>query len=395
MKWNNKGHEYDERYRLYSRAIEKHDNSFFVFGAGVIGEQGVRFFERVCWKVSAVIDNSSDKQGKLLLGKAITSFDEYLRNKKGYIVVCVSDKHRQSVYDQLAGCGLEEGIDYCGLDAFISDFVPIVSLYRDNRLYLNIVELALTERCTLKCKKCAHGCEYVSMNREDMSLDIVRESADQLFRLVDHVDEFYLIGGEPLIYKDMHQAIEYIGGKYREKIDRFIITTNGTIIPSEDILKFAKEYSVTFYISNYSAQIPRLEQNYERFTHLLDEHDIDYALSPFERQWMDYGFDYVNHGFDEETVISVLDHCHTQCREIRGSRFYFCIQARAVSENMGFDVDADDYLELSDLVGSDAKKVLFEYSKGYSDKGYIDMCNYCNGSECFKYLIPAAEQLQG
>lgn len=30
---------------------------------------------------------------------------------------------------------------------------------------------------------------------------------------------------------------------------------------------------------------------------------------------------------------------------------------------------------------------------GYSEKGYLDMCRYCHGADCYNYLIPAAQQL--
>ena len=57
------------------------------------------------------------------------------------------------------------------------------------------------------------------------------------------------------------------------------------------------------------------------------------------------------------------------------------------------DIGKDDYLDIEELK-ADAKKVLLEFQMGYSEKGYLDMCNYCNGADAVNYPIPVAEQLK-
>ena len=67
--------------------------------------------------------------------------------------------------------------------------------------------------------------------------------------------------------------------------------------------------------------------------------------------------------------------------------------ARSVSDNLQLDVGKDDYLDLNMLSEREYKNVLLEFSIGYSEKGYLDMCKHCNGADAEKYLIPVAEQL--
>ena len=107
-----------------------------------------------------------------------------------------------------------------------------------------------------------------------------------------------------------------------------------------------------------------------------------------EGQWMDYGFDTVCREGQEE-IAKVFDACKTPCREVRGNKYYYCVMARSVSENLGFDVGKADYL---DLISIEDKKVFFEFNMGYSEKGYLDMCGHCRGSEAVEYPIPVAEQ---
>ena len=65
--------------------------------------------------------------------------------------------------------------------------------------------------------------------------------------------------------------------------------------------------------------------------------------------------------------------------------------ARSASENLGMNVGENDYLDLNTL-GENEKKKILEFNHGYSEKGYIDMCNHCHGAEAIKYPIPAAIQ---
>ena len=66
--------------------------------------------------------------------------------------------------------------------------------------------------------------------------------------------------------------------------------------------------------------------------------------------------------------------------------------SRSVAENMGFDVGKEDYLDLDTLQGENGRKELMEFNLGFSSKGYLDMCNFCNGGERVNYPIPVAEQ---
>ena len=111
---------------------------------------------------------------------------------------------------------------------------------------------------------------------------------------------------------------------------------------------------------------------------------------------MDYGFDYVDR--KGKNLESVFNGCLTMCHEIRRDRFYFCIMARSMSENgEKFNLTGkDDYFKLPGLTQISQKERIefFEYTMGYSEKGYLDMCNYCNGVDSYLHPIPSAEQME-
>lgn len=393
MRWKNKLHELDAEANglLERREQLKH---IYIFGAGQIGAQ---FIPTLCkyGVLAGFIDNDKQKRQNGCRGYKVYSLDEYLMHRNGVIVVAVGEKIMPDIIQQLTEVHLSENIDYYPYTAFFDRIFPMMSFYFYDRSFVNLAQISVTERCTLKCRKCAHGCYAVNnITASDLSLEQVKKSADSFFSKVDFVQEFVLIGGEPLLYKQLTDAISYIGERYREQIGIFSITTNGTLIPDEQILKLCKEHGVLFRISNYSATLIQLEDAYRRLTDALQIHEVEYILGRAEKEWMDYGFDHVDRKASGEELIRVFDSCRTPCREVRENRFYFCVMARSVSENMEFHVGKEDYLDLDSLEGEQGKRELLEFQLGYSEKGYLDMCNYCYGAEAVNYPIPAAEQVR-
>ena len=392
MKWKNKGHEYDS---IRSRLLEQFGQHphFYVFGAGIIGRMVGRLFEEYgCF--AGFIDNNAT----LSLGtNNIITLDKYLNLDKESqypIVISTNLTAKEQIAQQLDGCGKVGEKDYFYYADFVSNIFPLLSLYLWKRSFVRIAQISLTERCTLKCKKCAHGCFAVTRDSKDMEFEKAVHSIDSFFNVVDYINELMLIGGEPFLYERLVDVIEFISSKYRNRINRLSIITNGTVLPKDYVLESLKKNKVFIHISNYTGTLPRLEKQYNNLTDALKEREIAYTLGPKQLEWMDYGFGYYCRNAGSEELERVFDECHTSCREIRENRYYHCIMARAVSENLKYEVVEDDYLDLDMLHGELGKSIFEEYELGYSDKGYSEMCNYCRGGkEAMKYIVPAAEQV--
>ena len=97
----------------------------------------------------------------------------------------------------------------------------------------------------------------------------------------------------------------------------------------------------------------------------------------------------MDHGTDLKKLCRVFQQCHTSCREVRGNRYYYCVMARSVSENAGFNVGLNEYYDLSRPIN---RKELFSYEMGYIPNGYLSMCRYCRGIEAYTNRVPAAIQ---
>lgn len=165
-------------------------------------------------------------------------------------------------------------------------------------------------------------------------------------------------------------------------------------MPTDDVLNTCRKYNVLLRISNYSREIPKLTDKYRELEAILKKKEISYDLGKEEDGWMDYGFGCLERGERKDVLIKAFDECKTPCREVRENRFYYCVMARSVAENLGYNVGEEDYLDLNCLNEEKYKKELLEFNLGYSQKGYLDMCRYCRGAEARRYPIPAAEQVE-
>lgn len=392
MKLNNRCHEMD---RFAAELPEMFHKKIFVFGTGQIGEPA-----GMCLKhlglLGGFIDNDVRKQGMLYMGKPVLSLKGCMsEEKEPAILVAVGRKNTPDIEAQLAGESLLRGKDYFLHDEFMNRVLPVIAAYYLGKSFVSLAQISLTERCSLKCRKCAHACYNVEPTAEDLPLAEAYRSADSFFRKVDFIREFVLIGGEPLLYRKLAQVIQYIGEKYRAHIGIFSITTNGTITPGKDVLEACQKYNVLFRISNYAKALPKLKDSHKRLTDALQEYGITYILGEEDGNWIDYGFDYLEKDRDEEELIKTFDACLTPCREVRGNKLYFCVMARAVSDNLQFFEGGgkEEYLDLEKLNGKDYKKELLEFNLGYLEQGYLDMCRRCHGMDAEHYPIPVAEQM--
>ncbi len=391
MKWTNRGNE-NIPYITIADKVKKNLN-FCIYGAGLYGGQLYGLLKRF-GLFDCFIDNSEEKQKNGYNGEPVISEAQFWKKPvKPLVVIAASAANTGDIKKHLQEKGLVYGTDFFTYEEFINKVFPVIAYFVFNKTYINLTQICVTERCSLKCKKCAHACYAVKADNQDFTLEQVKRSADAFFSKVDYVFEFILIGGEPLLYRQLAEAVEYIGSKYRDKINIFSITTNGTIRPSDRLLSSCKRHDVLFRISNYSKQLPRLEKQYRVLSELFEQNGVRYIVGAQDISWMDYGFEYLERNADEKELINVFDSCDTPCHEIRENRFYFCVMARSVAENLSKNVGEDDYLDFDKLVSPDWKRELLEFILGYSQKGYLDMCNYCYGAECYKHPIPVAEQL--
>lgn len=167
-------------------------NDLVLFGYGRHGERILKALERD-FNIVAFIDNNPDKENmnhtpKILCSKNPKAYD-YLKHYK--ILVTTQEYYYVQIADQLKAVGLRENIDFIHYQSFLPEWY----FKYKKKIYLVKTDVAIiTSRCSLKCKKCQLFMPYWN-NKQDRSLEDIKNDLDLYFKNVDFVFDMAILGG--------------------------------------------------------------------------------------------------------------------------------------------------------------------------------------------------------
>lgn len=380
MKWINQGHEFDNTARVLCDSKTR----YYIWGTANIARNLLELCGNEINIIGAV-DSNKVRQGQEINGIVIES-PEVLEMKEEYVVIVTTSAFKE-VKPQLEKKGFEENINF--FDYFV--FTQIYQMYKHDRLYSRRLDIALTERCTLKCKKCNMFMPYFK-NPTDLPKEDLLKQVDNYFSMVTYLEGLNLLGGEPFLYAPIADIISYIGRKYRDRIEHFKIFTNGMIIPNDELLDLFNKYSVEIQISDYTTVVP-YEQRLEDLKKLFDEKEVNYYVNKPSR-WGDFGFPDNCNSIPKTKLISFFDNCKASFRGLYKNRVYFChLETSAIRANM-YEDNSNDYFDLNQ-VSENKKKKFLEFDLGFNRDGAISFCELCRGCDTVNQLtVRAAEQIE-
>lgn len=265
-----------------------------LFGASVFGQCVKEYITSVGREVIAFCDNDSDKQGKSYDDIIVLSPDEaYQRYHNAYVVICLnSDENIKAVKKQLFELGFEHVykkdmlyIEYqCELlKRPISKDVFAQLLFKkssNDMLSLNMVGVLVTERCTLNCKDCSLLMPYYQ-NPVDYSADDIVESVRRLANTVDTIEAVTLLGGEPLLHKDLSTIAKEVS--QIENVERLHILSNGTLMLDDGVIEELKPYITFFIINDYGNHSKNLDKLKKR----ISDHGMICEIYPNNSNWFE------------------------------------------------------------------------------------------------------------
>jgi len=244
-------------------------------------------------------------------------------------------------------------------------------------IIISSLETDVADHCNLKCKHCAHHSPYLSRSFYSVSefeKDIKSASA------VLHSEWFKVIGGEPLLNKDLFQYIEIIK-KYNIS-DNIAIFTNGilldrvgdNVLDSINVLSVS-EYPLTPILNEkIKSNILNVRKSYPNLTVIHNYYDT------FDAQ------EFTKKNDDGQLVKKIWDRCKLrfECNTIYRGYFSKCIVARRkrdflLEANCVEDYDALNTLE-SDNCNLHTPNLRERFLKYYFSDTPLDTCKWCVGS---------------
>ncbi len=379
MKWKNRGEEFLTEYQtLESKYCDK---KLFIYGAGMIGGRIADAITRLTdWCVEGFFD--LDEKKTTFKDKSVVRWNglkKIVTQENVLVIIGLPEEIGIQVKDKIVEeCGVGE--DKCvTYSRFVQHDFPIILMYKYDKYFLDSVSMIMTEACTLRCEKCAIMLPYFKEYRTP-ELKQLKKEADALLSKIDFVSNYTVTGGEPLLNKELPNLLEYVGANYREKIGSFKIISNGMIKPWDTLLQVMQKYSIAVEISDYTTGVPRIKEQVEKSLETYREAGLQtYFLS--SASWVDFGFDTVDNQYTEDQLIRFFDYCHTRCRGYVDGKIRYCINAFFAARAKGHDEDESNAFDILNLEPTKENlRALVEFDMGYSDNGYLEMCQHCNGT---------------
>jgi organic radical activating enzyme len=126
--------------------------------------------------------------------------------------------------------------------------------------YLEIITIS---KCNLKCRDCIGDIPEIKADEHySFSFEEYKEYLDNLLKNIKILEMIRVMGGEPMLNKDIDKIMEYT--LEQTNVKQVYLVTNATIMLSDKIVAILSKYpkKAIVYISNYSANkdlIPRLK----------------------------------------------------------------------------------------------------------------------------------------
>ena len=396
MKYNPNLHNFNKFIAEWD--IEK---EYVLFGAS---KECVQFIRSVDYllgndvlKIKCIVDHDVKDESNVLNVNEISSFYHQSKNltntrenlklihidnfeSNGDNVIITSDEYRQYYKDYLD----KQDIKY----TWYKNIASIWPFVLNQKVHIFQTDVLVTEKCNLACSFCNMFIPHYELPKH-RDTQIILSDIDSYFNLVDYVSIFHLVGGEPFLHPNIKDIIEYILEKYSDKIDKFIITTNGTVLPKEEILEVLKNNNVILSVSNYSNKLEKLKSKVEKVVDTYKVNNINHYVRN-NIEWYDFGDLRIKNNMSEEELINHFDSCTAPFRGLNDGKFYYChLNTSAVLTKL-FPLNDNDYVNLSDV----SSENLIKFDLGFTELGYITFCDNCNGCNT-GIKVPVSYKEQG
>ena len=202
-------------------------------------------------------------------------------------------------------------------------------------LYPRLV-CVMTTWCTLKCRDCNN---LMSCYEHPYHLDpdLVLGDVEKILENIDTLTELELIGGEPFIYPDLDKILDRVLSN--KKILFVSLTSNGTVLPKEDILKKLANSRVRIELSDYGVETQKLDE----LTALFDRYGVKYDRNP-DLCWVSPG-GVEKRGKNKVRLAKEYKNCFAfkYCSTILHGRLYHCSRGAHLTDLGYMDCPEDSF----------------------------------------------------
>lgn len=253
------------------------------------------------------------------------------------------------------------------------------------KLIMDRVSCHVTAKCNLRCKMCAVFIPklYEIGNVPEYNINDIKESFKTYFDLVDKVRLISLTGGEPLLYPQLAELIEYLM-EYEQSFSKLEVFTNGTLAISEPLLKtLSKSTKTVLFVDHYG---PKISKKVDEIERLCKKFNVKYMVRKY------YGDDahlggWVDRSILDEKLSDEVAKAHfSKCVVAKEGQRLFTIFGKylafCATPYCGYRIGALPERDVLGIDLSDANTTIEEKREKLIQMCNVDFnpgCAWCNG----------------
>ena len=382
MKWTKRGEELESLYQIALQNVRTKKKAI-IYGYSREGRSFADMLKCIGdVKILAYVDRRYNEFAEDRTGIPIISpecLDDYV-DEDTFIYIAIQYYTVDDVIIALSNRGYTEWYDFL----VIHKLRMLREMVENDFLMIPLIEIPITEKCTLNCKKCSFFTPYYKQP-QNFKLEDVVLWLDEVFAKAGYIETLRFVGGEPFLYPSFYEVLCYVKEKYISKIGRIVILTNATIVPNEKTLELIGSYPrARIGITDYT-HVVNYKEKLEMFKDKLHQYNIDYWCDA-DKTWFDLKFP--EEKIPATNVRKVFDDCSHHCRTLCDHKLFWCsFNASAHRANLIDSKINSDYINIVDAT----KNEILEFIWGYSELGYNDLCRWCKRAEYIS--IDSGEQV--
>lgn len=227
----------------------------------------------------------------------------------------------------------------------IVNFIKTVRLHRTLPLR---IEFVLSDFCNLNCKGCTHYSPLAP--KEFLSMERLRKNMEKIASVCgEEVKKLYLIGGEPLLYPELVEAMEMLRHYFPSQ--SLYIFTNGIALPrmDENFFETCRKLGIIIALTRYPIKF-----DYDKVIADLGKRGIQtevFGDRSLENSFFRFALDPEG---KRDPVVSHFKCYNFGCLSVIGDRLYPCSISGCVSHlNAAHGTDfrhaPGDFLEIDNI----------------------------------------------
>jgi hypothetical protein len=202
---------------------------------------------------------------------------------------------------------------------------------------------------------------------------------DLMFKHIDSIMTINLCCGESLLNKELADVYTYAFNTYHGRYYEMALQTNGTIIPSDDIMQRFAESKTVFSISEY----PENAQSISKLIEKCDEYNISWYLNRLSKRenWYDFGNPRILSETDPQKLRELYSKCWIPGNGIYEGWAYLCVvQSWSHAVACAGTRDIGDAFDLRQPKTESNRRNLHKLISRQPDLGYVSHCMRCKGT---------------